>query len=146
MDLTQDEDDDIIGNIDLPAARAETAATLDPPEIGVHAPPLQETVANEEASRELNGTVIDGQEIKVENALGGGASPRSPLPGPSNKKTKTENIENQRLKCKICLDNEVGVIFLPCRHLISCVSCAPRLRDCGVCRKFIKRKIKAFIA
>ena len=41
---------------------------MDPPEIGVHAPPLQETVANEEASRELNGTVIDGQEIKVDNA------------------------------------------------------------------------------
>ena len=40
--------DDIFGNIDLHAARAETAATLDPPEIGVHAPPLQETVANEE--------------------------------------------------------------------------------------------------
>ena len=47
------EDDDIIGNIDLPAARAETAATLDPPEIGVHAPPLQETVANEEELKEL---------------------------------------------------------------------------------------------
>ena len=29
VDLTQDEDNDIFGNIDLPAARAETAATLD---------------------------------------------------------------------------------------------------------------------
>lgn len=32
--------------------------------------------------------------------------------------------ENRRLKeertCKICMDNEIGVVFLPCGHLICC--------------------------
>ena len=68
----------------------------------------------------------------------------------SNKKTKIEEIENEnrQLKeaqnCKICMDNKVAVVFLPCRHLISCVSCAQQLRDCPNCRKFIQRKIKTF--
>ena len=73
------------------------------------------------------------------------------LPGPSsNKKSKIEVIENEnrQLKeaqnCKICMDNKVEVVFFPCRHLISCVSCAQQLRDCPNCRKFIQRKIKTF--
>ena len=168
MDLTQDEDNDIFGNIDLPAARAETAATLDPPEIGVHAPPLQETVANEE---ELEDPSAPQRSNGPENGVKEKPPPKfeafeafeaeSPnqedpiipdaLPGPSsNKKTKIEEIENenQQLKeaqnCKICMDNKVAVVFLPCRHLISCVSCAQQLRDCPNCRKFIQGKIKTF--
>ena len=73
------------------------------------------------------------------------------LPEPhSNKKSKIEVIENEnrQLKeaqnCKICMDNKVEVVFFPCRHLISCVSCVQQLRDCPNCRKFIQRKIKTF--
>ena len=37
------------------------------------------------------------------------------------------------------MDNEVEVVLLPCGHLISCVNCAYKLKDCAVGRKFIKR-------
>ena len=40
--------------------------------------------------------------------------------------------ENMRLKeqktCKVCMDAEVGVVFLPCGHLVVCVNCAPNLK------------------
>jgi len=49
--------------------------------------------------------------------------------------------ENRRLKeariCKICMDNEVGVVFLPCGHLISCVNCVHKLKDCHCSRTTI---------
>ena len=66
----------------------------------------------------------------------------------SYKKRKIEEIENenQRMKedciCKICWSNQV--VFVPCGHLISCVNCSPKLKDCPFCRQFIKGKIKTF--
>ena len=57
--------------------------------------------------------------------------------------------ENQQIKeapiCKICMDNEVDLVLLPCGHLISCVNCAHKLKDCPVCRQFIKRIVRTFM-
>ena len=47
--------------------------------------------------------------------------------------------------CKICMDNEVDLVLLPCGHLISCVNCAHKLKDCPVCRQFIKRIVRTFM-
>lgn len=58
--------------------------------------------------------------------------------------------ENRRLKeqrtCKICMDNEIGVVFLPCGHLICCVQCAPALKDCPLCRQPIHGTVKTFMS
>ena len=68
----------------------------------------------------------------------------------SYKERKIEEIENEnpRMKedriCKICWSNQVGVVFLPCGHLISCVNCTPKHKDFPFCRQFIKGKIKTF--
>ena len=121
---------------------------MDPPEIGVHAPPLQETVANEEELEELE-ELEDPSAPQRSNGPENGVNEKPPpkfeafeaespnqedpiipdvLPGPSsNKKSKIEELENEnrQLKeaqnCKICMDNKVAIVFLPCRHLISCV-------------------------
>ena len=71
---------------------------------------LLEHAGADQASRELNGTVTDSQEIKVDNT----------------RKRKSSEIlseiqqENQRLKeartCKICMDNEIEVALYPCGH------------------------------
>ena len=59
-------------------------------------------------------------------------------------------LENRRLKdqrtCKICMDREIGVVFLTCGHLISCVQCAPALRDCPLCRHPIVCTVKTYIS
>ncbi|XP_052061192.1 inhibitor of apoptosis protein-like [Mytilus californianus] len=57
--------------------------------------------------------------------------------------------ENQNLKdqqtCKICLDEQIAIVFLPCGHLAACGSCAPVLRRCPICRAFIKGTVKAIM-
>ena len=59
-------------------------------------------------------------------------------------------LENRRLKdqrtCKICMDREIGVVFLPCGHLISCVQCAPALKDCPLCRQPIHGTVKTYMS
>ncbi|XP_076444560.1 E3 ubiquitin-protein ligase XIAP-like isoform X2 [Babylonia areolata] len=50
-----------------------------------------------------------------------------------------ENSEiRQQRQCKICLDKEVCMTFLPCGHLVCCSECAPALRNCPMCRQRIK--------
>ena len=99
---------------------------------------LLEHAGADQASRELNGTVTDSQEIKVDNT----------------RKRKSSEIlpeieqENQKLKeaqtCKICLVKEIRVVFLPCGHLMSCVNCTRKLKKCAVCRQFIHKKQKTY--
>lgn len=58
--------------------------------------------------------------------------------------------ENRRLKsareCKICMSNEVGVVFLPCGHLLSCLLCASSLQICPLCRSVIKGRVRTFLS
>ncbi|XP_053406320.1 uncharacterized protein LOC123565576 [Mercenaria mercenaria] len=44
----------------------------------------------------------------------------------------------KRTLCKVCLDEEMCVMFLPCCHLATCESCADRLHCCVVCRSSIE--------
>lgn len=54
--------------------------------------------------------------------------------------------ENRRFKnqlqCKICMDGNANVVFLPCGHMIACVKCSPALRKCGICRQRIRDRVK----
>ncbi|SPP73285.1 death-associated inhibitor of apoptosis 2 [Drosophila guanche] len=58
--------------------------------------------------------------------------------------------ENRQLKdarlCKVCLDEEVGVVFLPCGHLATCNQCAPSVSNCPMCRADIKGFVRTFLS
>ncbi|XP_053389940.1 baculoviral IAP repeat-containing protein 7-like [Mercenaria mercenaria] len=58
--------------------------------------------------------------------------------------------ENSRLidqlTCKICMDKESNVVFIPCGHMVSCETCAPHIRKCAICRQPIKGRVKAFMS
>ncbi|XP_015918264.1 putative inhibitor of apoptosis isoform X1 [Parasteatoda tepidariorum] len=47
--------------------------------------------------------------------------------------------------CKICMDKEVGVVFLPCGHLLACTECAGAMELCPMCRKPIQATIRAYL-
>ena len=53
---------------------------------------------------------------------------------------------NDKIKCKICLEEEVGVVMLPCRHVCSCYSCSAQLISCPVCRTNIHAIIEVYIS
>src|SRR5277367_248812 len=48
--------------------------------------------------------------------------------------------------CKICLDMEREITFLPCAHLITCIACAYTLTFCPICRKDIKQRLRTYLS
>lgn len=58
---------------------------------------------------------------------------------------KAKKLDDQRA-CKICYAEEMGVVFLPCGHLVSCVNCAPSLKTCAVCRKPFSATVRAYLS
>lgn len=54
----------------------------------------------------------------------------------------------RRVMCKICLEKEVEVLFLPCNHLVSCQSCNERLTQkiCPFCRDTYQATIRVYLA
>lgn len=67
-------------------------------------------------------------------------------------KDETEVLldENRRLKeqrlCRICMEEDITIAFLPCGHLCCCAHCAPAMRKCPICRAFIKGTVKTYPA
>ncbi|XP_047355433.1 baculoviral IAP repeat-containing protein 8-like isoform X1 [Vespa velutina] len=56
-----------------------------------------------------------------------------------------KSIDDARL-CKICYDAELGVVFLPCRHMVTCVKCAPAMTTCAVCRQPVTLTLRAILS
>lgn len=57
--------------------------------------------------------------------------------------------ENKMLReqnqCKICMDNVINIVFIPCGHISSCGDCAKSMKKCPICRKNIERKVKTYL-
>ncbi len=53
---------------------------------------------------------------------------------------------HQKKVCKICLDEEIDVVLIPCGHLICCRICAPALNKCPICRVNIERAVRTYLA
>ncbi|XP_048255805.1 baculoviral IAP repeat-containing protein 7-B-like [Haliotis rufescens] len=57
-------------------------------------------------------------------------------------------VENKRLReksaCRMCRNEAVGVLFLPCGHLVTCSGCAPTITDCIICGKTLLGTVKTF--
>lgn len=68
-----------------------------------------------------------------------------PLDKPVSLEEENRLLKEARL-CKICMDGEVSIVFLPCGHLTTCVNCAPNLEDCPVCRCAIKATVRTFLS
>ncbi|XP_076037223.1 baculoviral IAP repeat-containing protein 7-like [Oratosquilla oratoria] len=59
-------------------------------------------------------------------------------------KEELERLKESRM-CKVCMDCEMDVVFLPCAHMVACASCAVALSTCPICRRDIKYTIKPFM-
>lgn len=56
------------------------------------------------------------------------------------------NNSAQSILCKLCYDNELSIMFLPCRHVVCCGNCAANLTKCVICCKLIDCAIRAIIS
>ncbi|XP_015599785.1 death-associated inhibitor of apoptosis 1 isoform X2 [Cephus cinctus] len=69
----------------------------------------------------------------------------SPKDGAVIKSSQRKSTVDARI-CKICYNEELGVIFLPCGHIVACVKCAPGMTFCAVCRKSIAMSVRVFVS
>ncbi|XP_019365661.1 PREDICTED: baculoviral IAP repeat-containing protein 7 isoform X1 [Gavialis gangeticus] len=54
-------------------------------------------------------------------------------------------LQEERM-CKVCMDKDVSVVFVPCGHLVACAECAPNLRRCPICRASIQGSVRTFLS
>ena len=47
-------------------------------------------------------------------------------------------------KCSICISDDRTVLFLPCRHLVTCKKCSERVSRCPICRTCISQKMHVY--
>ena len=78
----------------------------------------------------------------------------------SAQKTTEENAdlerEVERLKrlqngqtlgnCAVCLEQPLEVVLHPCSHLCLCAQCAPRVKECPLCRTEVRNRKKAYVS
>lgn len=48
--------------------------------------------------------------------------------------------------CSICLINEYNVCLRPCGHICMCLSCAPKFKNCPICRTPITHIFKVYLS
>ncbi|CAH1799480.1 unnamed protein product [Owenia fusiformis] len=60
-------------------------------------------------------------------------------------KAKVRESNEEKL-CKICLERERRLVFLPCGHACSCAICAPGLRTCPMCREIIRGTVRIYFS
>ncbi|KAK3585619.1 hypothetical protein CHS0354_004531 [Potamilus streckersoni] len=54
-------------------------------------------------------------------------------------------LRDQNL-CKICMERNVELAFLPCGHLVCCEVCGQTLRFCPICRAKIHASVKTYLS
>ena len=73
------------------------------------------------------------------------------ISGSSSPVATKDELQKQlnRLKesknCRICMDAEVEVLFVPCGHVICCANCASMVKACPVCRVGITNMVRAYL-
>ncbi|XP_035267183.1 E3 ubiquitin-protein ligase XIAP [Anguilla anguilla] len=49
-------------------------------------------------------------------------------------------------QCKVCMDKDIAIVFIPCGHLVTCERCSVPLKKCPICCGAITQKIKTYIS
>ncbi|KAF5295946.1 hypothetical protein FQA39_LY12718 [Lamprigera yunnana] len=99
---------------------------------------VNQTLRSEEHPNENNAGVVT-----VENSVSEVTTPQTPN---SHMLQEENRVLKEARLCKICMDNEVAIVFLPCGHLATCSNCATNLEHCPFCRSAIKATVRTFLS
>ncbi|KAJ8390096.1 hypothetical protein AAFF_G00111100 [Aldrovandia affinis] len=58
---------------------------------------------------------------------------------------KLRKLQREK-QCKVCMDKDIAIVFIPCGHLVTCESCSVSLNKCPICCALIIQKIKTYIS
>lgn len=95
-------------------------------------------------------TAVEQTDADPRTEDSGEVSGLSLLVNPESLHRQFEKMQEARM-CSICFDAEIGVVFLPCGHLVCCPGCATEIQSkpsplCPLCRTNIGNSISIFFA
>mmetsp|Transcript_20208 Transcript_20208/g.51605 ORF Transcript_20208/g.51605 Transcript_20208/m.51605 type:complete len:636 (-) Transcript_20208:238-2145(-) len=59
---------------------------------------------------------------------------------------KERKILDDQKTCKVCLEELINIVLIPCGHQSLCSGCAQPLSDCPICRAPIAQRVKVFFS
>ncbi|KAK7356979.1 hypothetical protein VNO80_16260 [Phaseolus coccineus] len=55
-----------------------------------------------------------------------------------------ERLQHEKILCRICFEEQINVVLLPCRHHIICSTCCDKCKRCPVCRGTIEERMPVY--
>ncbi|XP_053902200.1 baculoviral IAP repeat-containing protein 7 [Malaclemys terrapin pileata] len=99
----------------------------------------EESSSAEERERTERETGLQGQRRDAQAECSKESEP------PLSTEEQLRRLQEERM-CKVCMDKDVSIVFVPCGHLVVCAECAPSLRRCPICRAVIRGSVRTFMS
>ncbi|XP_034643742.1 baculoviral IAP repeat-containing protein 7 [Trachemys scripta elegans] len=99
----------------------------------------EESSSAEERERTERETGLPGQRRDAQAECSKESEP------PLSTEEQLRRLQEERM-CKVCMDKDVSIVFVPCGHLVVCAECAPSLRRCPICRAVIRGSVRTFMS
>ncbi|KAK9298200.1 hypothetical protein QLX08_008365 [Tetragonisca angustula] len=139
----QDYVNKITGQHISPPSKEETMQMNLPSCIKKVQPTNVETEKKEETG---SNSESNSQENDISNIANNTEPIKESVENVSNVKAQSSKSMDDARMCKICYNGELGVVFLPCGHMVACVRCAPGMTTCAVCREPVTMTVRAFFS
>ncbi|CAI9096292.1 OLC1v1032395C1 [Oldenlandia corymbosa var. corymbosa] len=55
-----------------------------------------------------------------------------------------ERLQNEKILCRVCFEEQIDTVLLPCRHHIICSICSEKCKKCPVCRVYIEERMPVY--
>ncbi|KAI4313974.1 hypothetical protein L6164_026917 [Bauhinia variegata] len=55
-----------------------------------------------------------------------------------------ERLQNEKILCRICFEEQINVVLLPCRHHVLCSTCGGKCKRCPICRVTIEEQMPVY--
>lgn len=55
-----------------------------------------------------------------------------------------ERLQNEKILCRVCFEEQIDTVLLPCRHHILCSTCSEKCKKCPVCRVYIEERMPVY--
>ncbi|KAK9277397.1 hypothetical protein L1049_006940 [Liquidambar formosana] len=55
-----------------------------------------------------------------------------------------ERLQNEKVLCRVCFEEQISIVLLPCRHHILCSTCSEKCKRCPICRVSIEERLLVY--
>ncbi|PPR87177.1 hypothetical protein GOBAR_AA33513 [Gossypium barbadense] len=55
-----------------------------------------------------------------------------------------ERLQNEKILCRVCFEEQINIVLLPCRHHVLCSTCCEKCKRCPICRVSIEERLPVY--